>query len=297
MKKAFTLIELLVVIAIIAILAAILFPVFAQAKLAAKKTGDLSNMKQQGLGIQMYLNDSDDQYFAYREYDDNWQDGVAVNDNSGASGAKGDVCPPGQDCYYYAHRHFWDQLLQPYIKNWDLFKDPAYGGAWVNTNPADPHGNGYGGQNSYGTNSFFNYTNSSQKGINASQVVEPADSLLINNEDYYHSLPSFRDRTGTIVTNGLLVGDTTNYDWGGYGDQWENNGKGCDWDPNAYNNLNTAAGMALCIKDQQLFGNIFNIVWADGHAHALAIEKVTYDWVDNGQNKTSIWDPFKAGHK
>jgi prepilin-type N-terminal cleavage/methylation domain-containing protein len=45
-RKGFTLIELLVVIAIIAILAAILFPVFAQAKVAAKKTSDLSNLKQ-----------------------------------------------------------------------------------------------------------------------------------------------------------------------------------------------------------------------------------------------------------
>jgi prepilin-type N-terminal cleavage/methylation domain-containing protein/prepilin-type processing-associated H-X9-DG protein len=61
-SRAFTLIELLVVIAIIAILAAILFPVFAQAKTAAKKTQDLSNMKQIGLGIMMYINDSDDVY-------------------------------------------------------------------------------------------------------------------------------------------------------------------------------------------------------------------------------------------
>lgn len=60
MKKAFTLIELLVVIAIIAILAAILFPVFAQAKLAAKKTVSLSNTKEIGLGMQLYVNDSDD---------------------------------------------------------------------------------------------------------------------------------------------------------------------------------------------------------------------------------------------
>ncbi|MCE9558142.1 MAG: prepilin-type N-terminal cleavage/methylation domain-containing protein [Armatimonadetes bacterium] len=61
-KKAFTLIELLVVIAIIAILAAILFPVFTQAKNAAKKTQDISNMKQIALASQMYLGDSDDTY-------------------------------------------------------------------------------------------------------------------------------------------------------------------------------------------------------------------------------------------
>jgi len=59
-KKAFTLIELLVVIAIIAILAAILFPVFAQAKMAAKKTVSISNLKQLMLGEKMYENDYDD---------------------------------------------------------------------------------------------------------------------------------------------------------------------------------------------------------------------------------------------
>src|ERR1700689_3963046 len=66
-SRAFTLIELLVVIAIIAILAAILFPVFAQAKLSAKKTADLSNEKQIALGGLMYANDSDD-YFARNDY-------------------------------------------------------------------------------------------------------------------------------------------------------------------------------------------------------------------------------------
>lgn len=61
-RKAFTLIELLVVIAIIAILAAILFPVLAQAREAAKKVQCISNHKQLAMGTVMYLNDNDDQY-------------------------------------------------------------------------------------------------------------------------------------------------------------------------------------------------------------------------------------------
>ncbi len=97
--KAFTLIELLVVIAIIAILAAILFPVFAQAKAAAKTTQALSNMKQLGTGNFLYSGDNDDVRVLPKAF---------VNDPAG-----------GGDEYS------WKQLISPYVKSTALFSDPV----------------------------------------------------------------------------------------------------------------------------------------------------------------------------
>src|SRR2546423_675562 len=81
MRKAFTLIELLVVIAIIAILAAILFPVFAQAKEAAKRTACLSNMRQLGMATEMYIQDYD---FAYPQVKVTTTDHPEVDDADGS---------------------------------------------------------------------------------------------------------------------------------------------------------------------------------------------------------------------
>jgi prepilin-type N-terminal cleavage/methylation domain-containing protein len=96
-QRGFTLIELLVVIAIIAILAAILFPVFAQAKRAAKGTVAISDAKQMALGQLMYTNDYDDYFAPVCEY--------------GYSGTW-NVLP-------------WSYLQQPYMKNWGVLLDPT----------------------------------------------------------------------------------------------------------------------------------------------------------------------------
>ncbi|GMV89878.1 MAG: hypothetical protein AMXMBFR81_28090 [Chthonomonas sp.] len=77
-KQAFTLIELLVVIAIIAILAAILFPVYAQAKESARSTQDLSNARQIGLAVRIYVAEHDDTmpiFYAYNSQPPAWQPG------------------------------------------------------------------------------------------------------------------------------------------------------------------------------------------------------------------------------
>jgi prepilin-type N-terminal cleavage/methylation domain-containing protein len=101
MKKAFTLIELLVVIAIIAILAAILFPVFAQAKTSAKKASALSNMKQTALGIVMYATDSDDMAVIH------YGTGTATDPNQ------------------YHNTDTWVGRVSPYIKSRQIFFDPT----------------------------------------------------------------------------------------------------------------------------------------------------------------------------
>ncbi len=102
MKRAFTLIELLVVIAIIAILAAILFPVFAQAKQAAKKTVAISNAKQIGIGLNLYTTDADDLIFP-----------SFIMNTPGINGGQNNTWEP------------FECLLQPYVKSYPFWHTPG----------------------------------------------------------------------------------------------------------------------------------------------------------------------------
>src|ERR1041385_280950 len=115
-RQGFTLIELLVVIAIIAILAAILFPVFAQARAAARKSVGISNLKQLGLGTMMYVQDYDEVFPNY-----NW--GLMSCNESGNAGGPGTLSgdAPGFGPYSAGA---WCNSIQPYIKNLGIFQDP-----------------------------------------------------------------------------------------------------------------------------------------------------------------------------
>ncbi len=108
LRRAFTLIELLVVIAIIAILAAILFPVFAQAKAAAKKTACLSNVKGIGTGTYLYAGDHDD---------------TLMTDTKGYDRANGKAYDPATNPGGYKDTSFYI-LVQPYVKSYQLFLCP-----------------------------------------------------------------------------------------------------------------------------------------------------------------------------
>jgi len=172
-QKAFTLIELLVVIAIIAILAAILFPVFAQAKLAAKKAVCISNEKQITLGMLMYTNDYDDQ-FAESETGDSWSS---------------------------QHPHItWTTDIYPYVKNGDqnfyplanrnvstgkdgLFKDPA--GPTMSLTDVNQEGYYFGVNrlicpaNWMGGETYFINAGQEIPGLSSTAIDAPADKILL----------------------------------------------------------------------------------------------------------------------
>jgi prepilin-type N-terminal cleavage/methylation domain-containing protein/prepilin-type processing-associated H-X9-DG protein len=109
MRRAFTLIELLVVIAIIAILAAILFPVFGQAREKARQTQCLSNCRQLGTAVQMYLQDYDEQLFFYAS---------AANPSRSRTGA---IAPTAAAVDAL---RWWNALL-PYTKNAGILVCPS----------------------------------------------------------------------------------------------------------------------------------------------------------------------------
>jgi prepilin-type N-terminal cleavage/methylation domain-containing protein len=151
--RGFTLIELLVVIAIIAILAAILFPVFAQAKFAAKKTADLSNARQIGVALKIYLGDSDDTMPIFYAYN-----------------SEPTVYAPPQ------HKGVEVQLL-PYSKSKDIFRSPLDSGS--------PYLATDGGSMAVGANTYWNAFGSSYRFAHCNFSTVAGESSQNNDRTKY----------------------------------------------------------------------------------------------------------------
>ncbi len=116
-SKGFTLIELLVVIAIIAILAAILFPVFARARENARRTNCMSNLKQVGLGFMQYIQDYDERYpTAYA-----WASDFSAND----CGITDKSVPAGNFQIQAGYCRSWADAIHPYVKSIQIFRCPS----------------------------------------------------------------------------------------------------------------------------------------------------------------------------
>lgn len=153
-RLAFTLIELLVVIAIIAILAAILFPVFARARENARRASCMSNLKQIGLGVMQYTQDYDEKY--------PWRENFATG-------------------------YSWAQTIQPYIKSTQSFACPSntlnsqlMGGAGA---PAPQIPRSYGANGRMMTDGNANATGG-LTGISLAQVNEPARKIMVAESGY-----------------------------------------------------------------------------------------------------------------
>ncbi|AIE83697.1 prepilin-type N-terminal cleavage/methylation domain-containing protein [Fimbriimonas ginsengisoli] len=213
-SKAFTLIELLVVIAIIAILAAILFPVFAQAKAAAKKTSCLSNDKQVSLGAVMYAGDSDDVF----PYDRGGDPGNTYYGETYVNGAMDPNAPTN-----------WSRGIYPYTKNFGIFACPV---------AVDQDGsNGWGCFDGNGkATSYCGSTamNAIAEGKTVTAMPEPANTVLMSEKSQKQkvsqSAPSwngFNDSScpnviGKPATNRCPTGTdgpttAVNHDGGNYG--------------------------------------------------------------------------------
>jgi prepilin-type N-terminal cleavage/methylation domain-containing protein len=172
--KAFTLIELLVVIAIIAILAAILFPVFAQAKAAAKKTADTTNKKQMSTAVAIYVTDFDDYYPLGYRFTPNgttgkWQWNFSV---SCPIGWMGPGFPQGVEPRMSEDRNHWSNTIMPYMKNGGIFEGPGMKTLDVYGYPTS----GAGVKTPYMVNVAYNGL---LHAYNASGVVQAADVPLM----------------------------------------------------------------------------------------------------------------------
>jgi prepilin-type N-terminal cleavage/methylation domain-containing protein/prepilin-type processing-associated H-X9-DG protein len=151
--QGFTLIELLVVIAIIAILASILFPVFARARENARRSSCASNLKQIGLGFQMYSQD----------YDEKIPGTVRV-----------DAASPG-----YAT---WQYNILPYIKSNQLFNCPS------SANATKYEGQNYFENLDYGMSFRFEYPFG--QGVAMAELDKPTETLLVCDSNNWRAVPS-----------------------------------------------------------------------------------------------------------
>jgi prepilin-type N-terminal cleavage/methylation domain-containing protein/prepilin-type processing-associated H-X9-DG protein len=267
-SSAFTLIELLVVIAIIAILAAILFPVFAKARAQARKTSGTSNLKQIGTATMMYIQDYDERFPHY-----DW--GVMSCNESGNGG--GPNTTSGNSALFGSYSaSAWCNSLQPYVKNLQIFQDPSDKRQWqpgycINF----PQSIWQPGTNSWQRSTYLSYGwAESMNAMKLANLTQPASDLVWS--DYIGVLVDTWGRFSW--TNDLYVrrGIWNDMDWG-------NNGCG-GGDPRGESDASAVTGARWqCLTKGIRHETHVNVVFADGHAKLIAARAMREVGPDIGQ--------------
>jgi prepilin-type N-terminal cleavage/methylation domain-containing protein/prepilin-type processing-associated H-X9-DG protein len=236
-RRGFTLIELLVVIAIIAILAAILFPVFAQAREKARQAGCMSNLKQIGMALMQYSQDWDESH-----------PGVWFGPASRAAWSQ-----PSDATLFYK----WMDAIYPYVKNEQVFNCPSDG---VNKK--------YVFRNRDGSNGYGSYTMSQAYFCAGDPFTGPASDY--NQGPFIMRIATIQRPAETVwITDGGVHG-IKDPDWKSYEFWWCDPGaingafptpKGTS--PRYFQNI------------VERHSGMVNIVYCDGHAKATSLDPLT----------------------
>lgn len=238
--KAFTLIELLVVIAIIAILAAILFPVFAQAKEAAKKTACLSNTKQLGLSFYLYANDNDD-------------NSIQTVYNNAYTGIDGQPVS-----------HNWYYLLTNYSKSWKLLLCPDRHDTFTATSNANDNST---------TDPFGCWDDINPEGQCIGYGVNDG---WISDHGYgmYHTQV---DVNGVTVRRGRNLSEfATPADMVALGESWDTPGYSAAMDNTLTTRIAQDKPPGSFSTKSMRHGGTWNFVFADGHAKNIKMQAGEY---------------------
>lgn len=279
-NSAFTLIELLVVIAIIAILAAILFPVFGRARENARKTSCLSNLKQIGLASQQYCQDYDEKLYPHRF-------NSTPNPLAAESGAPSGTVPD---------KIFWPTLLQPYAKSYQVFECPSNPKHWSkwNVDGKDCQANGcsgigYGAQNSYGHNDLLSPADKFNGGagplpIGLAQIPSTSTTVMALDGTYYGAFPDYTGASGISPQSGVTVTGGMSTFIGALGSQYVNYWKNIGNNHWSWSNAYGEAGASPAGQvnegpntDQNRHMGMINVLYVDGHAKSVRYEKIVSD--------------------
>lgn len=260
-KRAFTLIELLVVIAIIAILAAILFPVFAQARDKARQTTCLSNMKQIGLGMMQYVQDYDETYPRQKFF---YGPGAnVVGQLPGDDGPRQDWAgiTPHMVIEPYVKNGY--QMMNGFAKNGGKAKAPA-GGLWIC--PSQPWADTWRTY-SFHESLFAPYQNGENgnfklDSVTMAQVGSPSALIMMSENG---------------VTDGWnTAGETMSSDWWQHGgEQWPpqfegaNSGAKYDRDPTRAEVTAGTVDWHFGALPRYRHNRTANFIFADGHVKAI----------------------------